>query len=398
MPTVVLGISGSIAAYRAADLARELMRRGFTVRTCLTDHAQRFVSPALFEALTGQPCLQDSFEEPERGRMAHIDWARQADVMVVAPATANLLTQLAHGYATDMLTTLAVAFNGPLVLAPAMNPSMYASDPVRDAVATLKARAAAFVEPDTGEVACGDQGQGKFADIQRIADAVESVVVKSHRLSGQRVLITSGPTQEPIDAARFLSNRSSGRMGAALARAAKLLGAEVTVVTGPTAVPLPSNVTVVPVRTAQQMLTAALPLARDADWIIGAAAVADYRPAEPATGKLRRGDGPLDLRLVPNPDIIAELARAACPGARVVGFAAEPNEDLATAHAKVARKGLTAIAANDIRRADAGFESATNDLALVLTDGRTFRSGLRGKLACAQWLFETLLDALPDRS
>lgn len=388
---MVLGVSGSIAAYRAADLARELMRRGMVVRTCLTDHAQRFVSPALFEGLTGQPCLQDVFEEPERGRMAHIDWAKAADVMVIAPATANVLTQLAHGYAPDMLTTLAVAYSGPLVLAPAMNPGMYASEPVQEALRILQSRAATIVEPVSGEVACGDEGQGKFADVLTIATAVESVLVSAKRLAGQHVLITSGPTQEPIDAVRYLSNRSSGRMGAALARAALLLGAEVTVVTGPTSVPLPTQARVVPVRTAQEMLDAALAVAPRADWIIGAAAVADYRVAHPATGKIRRSDTPIQLDLVPNPDLLATLTRHARPGARVIGFAAEAEDGIEAVRAKLQRKGLTAIAANDIRRSDTGFESLTNELRLLTADGRDLSSGLRDKLACARWLFEALL-------
>jgi phosphopantothenoylcysteine decarboxylase/phosphopantothenate--cysteine ligase len=391
MPYVVLGVGGSIAAYRAADLARELMRRGFTVRACLTDGAQRFVSPALFEGLTGQPCLVDAFEEPERGRMAHIDWARQAAVLVVAPATGNLLAKLAHGVADDMLTTIALAYDGPLVVAPAMNPTMYASDPVREAIDILRARAAAFVEPDAGEVACGEQGEGKFAGVDRIADSVQAVADRSRRLEGRQVLITSGPTREPIDAARFLSNRSSGKMGAALARAALLLGAKVTVVSGPSSEPLPIEASKVHVQTAREMLDLALAMLPQADLVIGAAAVADYRPETVAEGKLRRGEDPIDLRLVPNPDVIATLARHAAPSAKVVGFAAEPTSDLEFVREKLRRKGLYAIAANDISVPGIGFESSLNALALVFADGRVVESGVRPKLECALWLFEALL-------
>lgn len=393
MPYVVLGVSGSIAAYRAGDLARELMRRGFAVRVCLTDAAQRFVTPALFEGLTGQPCLVDAFEEPERGRMAHIDWARQAAALVVAPATGSILAKLAHGVADDMLTTIALAYSGPLVIAPAMNPTMFASDPVRAAVEVLRSRAAVFVEPDAGEVACGEQGEGKFAGVDRIAEAVGSVAARANRLEGKRVLITSGPTREPIDSARFLSNRSSGKMGAALARAALLMGADVTVVSGPASAPLPIESTVLRVQTAREMLDTALEALPAADLVIGAAAVADYRPESTVAGKLRRSDETVDLRLVPNPDVIATLAARARPGTLAVGFAAEPSSDLDAVREKIRRKGLFAIASNDISLPDIGFESNRNALSLVFASGRVLESGVRSKLDCALWLFESLLAA-----
>lgn len=389
---LVLGVSGSIAAYRAADLARELMREGFEVRTCLTDGAQKFVTPALFEALTGQPCLIDTFEEPERGRMAHIDWARAADVLVVAPATANVLAKLANGLADDMLSTLALAYEGPWVLAPAMNPSMVAHEATQASMRVLRARAARFVEPVEGDVACGENGQGKLASVSQIVQAVLEVARVAKRLTGQTVLITSGPTQEPIDGVRYLSNRSSGRMGAALARAALLMGARVQVVSGPSDVPLPRGAEVVRVRTAQEMLDAALPLAASADWIVGAAAVADYRPKEAIEGKRRRDNAVWALELVPNPDVLASVAAAKKPGARVIGFAAEPSSDLDSARAKLAAKGLDAIAVNDVSRSDVGFESEANELALVFADGPPVVSGRRSKLTCALWLFECLAD------
>jgi len=383
---VVLGVSGSVAAYRAADLARELMRQGATVRVCLTDAAQRFVTPALFEALTGQPCLVDTFEEPERGRMAHIDWARWATVVVIAPATANTLAKLAFGMGDDMLTTLALATASPLVVAPAMNPQMYANDANRDALDRLAARAVAVVEPVDGDVACGEHGQGKLASIGQIVDAVLAVVGRSQLLKGKRVLITSGPTQEPIDAVRFVSNRSSGKMGAALARAALLMGAEVTVVTGPVRAALPLQAEVLRVRTAQEMLGAALGRAAEADVIVGAAAVADYRPAEPYAGKLRRSAEGTTLAMVPNPDVIAELAKAA-PQASVIGFAAEPDAGLEIAREKLVRKGLRAIAVNDVSQPGIGFDAEQNALRLVTADGIE-ESGVRSKLGCALWLLE----------
>lgn len=396
MPNAVLGVSGSVAAYRACDLARELMRREFTVRVCLTDSAQKFVSVALFEALTGQPCLVDAFEEPERGRMAHIDWARQADVLVIAPATANVMSKLAAGIADDMLSTIALAFDGPWVVAPAMNPTMYASEPVQTAMDLLRARAAAFVEPESGEVACGEQGQGKFAAVDRMADVVVEVAGRSQVLKGKHVLITSGPTQEPIDDVRYLSNRSSGKMGAALARAALLMGARVTVVSGPSQIPLPIQATTIRVQTALEMRDAALSVSKDADMIIGAAAVADYRPETAKQGKIRRSNEPLEIRLVPNPDIIAELAVQATGGSIAVGFAAEPTPDLKVAKEKVIRKGLYAIAANDVSAPGLGFGSDRNALTLVFADGRVVESGVRSKLSCAIWLLESLSERVTD--
>lgn len=390
MPNVVLGISGSVAAYRAADLARELMRRGFTVRTCLTDGGASFVTPALFEALTGTPCLTNAFEEPEPGRMAHIDWAKEADVIAIAPATANVLAKLAHGIADDMLTTLVTAHRGALLVAPAMNPAMYASGTVQASLGLLADRGAVIVDPDEGEVACGDTGRGKFASIERIAAAIEDLAARSRLLEGQRVLITSGPTREPVDAVRYLTNHSSGKMGAALARAALQLGASVEVVSGPVQVAYPFGAQVLMVQTALEMLDAAMPPAAQADWIIGAAAVADYRPAERHSGKLRRASEPMALSLVPNPDVIAALAQAARPGARVVGFAAEPSADLNAARVKLERKGLTALAANDVAAPGLGFGSEKNALTLLRPGRPDVGSGVRSKLACALWLFQTL--------
>jgi phosphopantothenoylcysteine decarboxylase/phosphopantothenate--cysteine ligase len=392
----VLGVSGSVAAYRAADLARELMRSGFTVRVCLTDSAQEFVSVALFEALTGQPCLVDTFEEPERGRMAHIDWARSADVVVVAPATANTLNKLAAGVGDDMLTTLCLASTQPLVLAPAMNPQMYLHEATQASLALLAERGAEIVEPFEGDVACGENGQGKLASIPAIVAAVLSVVSGSSVLKGKRVLITSGPTREPIDDVRYITNRSSGKMGSALARIALRLGAEVTVVAGPQTARLPVGASVVRVETALEMHDAALSLASEFDFIVGAAAVADYHVVNRVAGKMRRTADPLHLELAPNPDIIAALA-AANPSATVIGFAAEPTSDLSVAAEKLNRKGLFAIAANDVSLPGQGFDAEMNRLDLVFADGRTASSDLMSKSQCAKWFWEQILSAKADR-
>ena len=388
MKTIVLGVCGSVAAYRACDVARELMRRGFKVRACLTDSAQKFVTTALFEALTGEPCLQDTFEEPERGRMAHIDWARSADVLLVCPATANVINKLANGIADDMLTTIALAYEGPLMVAPAMNPSMLSHDTTQASLETLRSRAAQVIEPTEGEVACGEQGQGKLASVEEIVAAVETVANTTQSMKGMKVLVTSGPTEEPLDDVRVLTNRSSGKMGAAVARAALLMGAEVTVVAGPQQTPLPLQAKVVHVETAEEMLDAAIPLAKEADLIVGVAAVGDFRPKDRKQGKIRSG-GETSLELVPNPDVIAALAKET--SGKVIAFAAEPDEGLEKARQKMKAKGVHAIAVNDIGRKDIGFDSDQNELTLLTADGKEANSGKRSKLSCALWLFEQFL-------
>lgn len=390
---ILLGVSGSISAYRAADLSRELMRAGHTVRVCLTDAAQNFVSAVLFETLTGQPCLVDTFEEPTVGRMAHIDWARQADLVLIAPATANTINKIAHGLSDDMLSTIALVTTRPMVIAPAMNPQMFLNETVRSSLATLVSRGATIVEPTEGDVACGENGQGKLASIATIAAAVEEVLFSSTLLAGKKVLITSGPTQEPIDSVRYISNRSSGKMGSSVARAALQMGAEVTVVAGPQDEPLPLGATHKSVLTALQMHDEALRLAPQFDLIIGVAAVADYRIANPSEGKIRRSKESLNLELVANPDIIASIA-SAVPGTTVVGFAAEPTNDVSIATAKIAKKGLFAIAANDISNQDTTFGSDRNSLKLIFADGTVRESGLLSKFQCALWLLTEISDRL----
>jgi len=322
--------------------------------------------------------------------MAHIDWAREASAVVIAPATANILNKLAHGFADDMLTTIVLAFEGPLVIAPAMNPSMYSSEVVQSSLQILRSRAASIVEPVEGDVACGESGQGKLASTQRIVDVVQSIATRSQVLRDEKVLITSGPTRESLDAVRFLSNRSSGKMGSALARAALLLGAEVTIVSGPVSVSYPSQAKVIFVESAVQMLEAATNYAKEADWILGAAAVSDFRGEQVSDEKLDRKSGSIDLRLIANPDVIAGLAKIAKTGAQVVGFAAELGTSIQKARTKLHEKALTAIAHNNVKEEGVGFDSEDNSLTLILADGDPQKSGKQSKLECALWLFESL--------
>jgi phosphopantothenoylcysteine decarboxylase/phosphopantothenate--cysteine ligase len=267
---------------------------------------------------------------------------------------------------------------------------MHASDPTQGALRILRGRAAVIVEPVEGDVACGENGQGKLASVESIVEAVEAVTCRSQILDDKNVLITSGPTHEPLDDVRILTNRSSGKMGAALGRAALLLGAKVAIVSGPSAAPLPMQAEIVRVKTALEMLVEVERLAPEADVIIGAAAVADYRPAERVHGKVRRSEKELTLKLVPNPDILAAAIAKARPGATVIGFAAEPSDHADVARKKLAAKGLAAVAMNDISRTDAGFESDNNELTLLLPDGSSLKSGHHSKLECALWLLETV--------
>jgi phosphopantothenoylcysteine decarboxylase / phosphopantothenate---cysteine ligase len=389
MSNIVLGVCGSISAYRACDLARDLMRSGHTVRVCLTDSAAKFVTPVLFETLTGNPCLIDTFEEPTRGRMAHIDWAREADLILIAPATANTLNKVANGIGDDMLTTLILAAQLPLVIAPAMNPVMYTHPETLASITKIQAQGAYIIEPTEGDVASGESGQGKLAPNTQILETVETILTKRDLLKGKTILLTTGPTQEPIDTVRYISNRSSGKMGDAMARAAKLMGADVIIVTGPTNIPAHANSTTIQVKTAEEMLKACQSHAPTADWIIGLAAVADYKVTHPSDTKLRRSEDTVNLSLSPNPDIIGTLAKEN-PSKKVVAFAAEPNNDPTYATEKMRRKGVAAIALNDISNSEIGFQSDENELTLILNSGETHNSGRKSKLACALWMLEIL--------
>lgn len=365
MAEVLLGIGGSVACYRACDVARELMRQGHNVHAVLTRSAAQFIQPVLLESLTGNPCLVDVFDEPERGMMAHIDLARKADLLLIAPATASLIGHLAHSTAEDMLTSLALAFDGPICVAPAMNPSMLSNPGVQENLTLIQQRGMWIVDPETGLVACGEEGSGKLASNSEIVEAAASILRVHELLKGKKVLITSGPTHEPLDGVRFIGNRSSGRMGCSVARAALLFGAEVVVVSGPVEVAYPARAKVLRVSTAQEMHDAAVSEVGDADWVIGVAAVADYRPAERREGKIPSGEEPLRIELAPNPDVIASLAERVSGGSRVVAFAAEHGLDKDAIRRKMERKGVWAIVVNDISNPEVGFESSVNEVELI---------------------------------
>ena len=364
-PNILLGVSGGIAAYKACELVRRLRDAGCEVRVVMTRAATAFVTPLTFQALSGQPVRTDLLDAEAESGMDHIALARWADRVVIAPATADLMARLAAGMADDLLTTLCLATEAPLLLAPAMNRMMWAHPATRANTERLLTRGVRMVGPESGSQACGEKGAGRMAEPASILQAL--LGPGSGPLSGRRVLITAGPTHEPIDPVRFIGNRSSGRMGVALATAARDAGAEVCLVHGPLAVEPPAGVEAVPVETAEAMRTAVLERLDGQDLFIAAAAVADYRPREVAGQKVKKDAPTLTLELIRNPDILAEVA-ARRPRPFVVGFAAETSDLRGNALAKLARKGLDLIAANDVS-AGRGIGRPTNALSVFWQGG-----------------------------
>jgi phosphopantothenoylcysteine decarboxylase/phosphopantothenate--cysteine ligase len=387
--TIVLGVCGSVAAYRAADLAREFMRRGANVYAILTAAACNFVTPALFRALTNNVVTSDAFDEPQPGRIWHIDLPKQADLFVIAPASANSMAKFAHGLADDMLSTAFLANTAPVLIAPAMNPRMYESAASLENMRVLRERGCRFVEPAFGTMVCGDEGQGRLAETGELADAAERILLNAGDMRGWKVLVSAGPTQEPIDPVRYVGNRSSGKMGYAVAEAAMRRGAEVTLITGPTAL-TPPQVTVVKVRTAEQMHAAVSDRFGECDVLIMAAAVADFRPESPQGEKHKRGTDAWTVDLVPNADIAAEMGNRKTRQL-LVGFAAETSNMLAHAAKKLEAKKLDLIAANDVTEPGSGFDTDTNRLTLIYPDGRIDPLPLLSKAEAAHRLLDAIL-------
>ena len=360
---LILGVTGSIAAYKAVYLLRELTRLGAEVTVCLTEHARAFVGPLTFRTLSGRPVLTDLFDPQSPDAVEHVALAERAQAVLVAPATANLLAKAAHGIADDFLTTLLLAARGPVVIAPAMDGGMWGHPAVRANVATLRARGVTVLEPDAGALASGLSGRGRFPEVDAIIEALERALAPAHDLAGDRALITAGPTREPIDPVRYISNRSSGKMGYGLAAAALRRGAEVTLISGPTALTPPPGAVFVPVQTAEEMREAVLQHLPSATVVIKAAAVADYRAKQAAAAKIK-GKRDLTLELTPNPDILAEVARYRT-GAFIVGFAAETHDVAANARAKLEAKGIDLLVANDVSQRGIGFDAEDNEVLLL---------------------------------
>ena len=365
---ILLGVSGGIAAYKSCELVRRLRDLEAEVRVVMTEGATHFVSPTTFQALSGQPVRVSLWDAQAEAAMGHIELARWAERILVAPASADLMARLAHGMADDLLTTVCLASAAPLYLAPAMNQQMWSHPAVQANVETLRLRGVLLLGPAAGEQACGDVGSGRMLEAHELRDAVQASF-GNHALAGLQVLVSAGPTYEDIDPVRFIGNRSSGRMGFAVAEAAAWAGASVTLVAGPVSLPTPAGVTQrVDVRSAAQMHAAVLDAARQADIYIGAAAVGDYRPAAVSILKLKKSAGaPLSLKLDENPDILTSLsAQTAHPF--LVGFAAETHDVAGYAQGKLERKGLDMIAANQVG-GGLGFEAVDNALTLYWAGG-----------------------------
>ncbi|MCX5819213.1 MAG: bifunctional phosphopantothenoylcysteine decarboxylase/phosphopantothenate--cysteine ligase CoaBC [Deltaproteobacteria bacterium] len=364
---VVLGVTGGIAAYKAAELVRELVRRGAKVRVVMTDHACKFVTPLTFETLSGNPVATDLFWVPGEFEIGHIALAEFAELVVIAPATANIIGKMAAGLADDLLTTVLLATEAPVLICPAMNAKMYANKIVQDNLTGLVSRGHAVLEPGYGELACRAEGRGRLAEPLEIAEEIESILTVKD-LQDERILVTAGPTQEPFDPVRFISNYSSGKMGYALAVTARRRGATVTLVSGPTALAVPQGVTFVPVGTAVEMRDAVLDRLEETTVVIKAAAVADYRPEFCEPEKIKKGEGPLTIHLERTPDILSEIARR--KGDRiVVGFAMESEHLIEHARTKLIEKGMDFIVANDVTEPGAGFQGDTNVIHILDREG-----------------------------
>ena len=369
---VVLGVTGGIAAYRAAQIAREMTKRGAHVYCILTRNATNFITQQTMETLTGNPAVVDMFARPDKWEVEHIALAKRADVFLVAPASANFIGKVASGVADDMLTTTVMATRAPLLIAPAMNSNMYENPVTQRNMQTLKTLLRAqFIEPKVGLLACNDVGKGHIADDETILEAVERALTPGD-LTGKKVLVTAGPTREALDPVRFLTNRSSGRMGYALAEAAARRGAEVTLVSGPVALECPTGVHREFVESTQDLYCAMERLCREQDVIIQAAAPADYRPAHIAGQKIKKADGEaMELKLVENPDVAAMVGSKKRPGQVLVAFAAETQNLSENAAKKLNKKNVDFIVGNDVTRPGAGFDVDTNIITIFDRSGAT---------------------------
>ena len=369
--TVLLGVTGSIAAYKIAGLASMLKKQHADITVLMTQNATNFINPITFETLTGNKCLIDTFDRNFQYSVEHVALAKRADIVLIAPASANVIGKIANGIADDMLSTTVMATRAPVLVAPAMNTGMWENAAVQQNVKTLRARGVEIVAPVSGHLACGDSGAGKLEDVAVIAERACKLLFAKKDMEGLRVMVTAGPSREALDPVRYISNRSSGKMGYAIAQAAQKHGAEVTLLSGPVAIEVPQGVKLVPFTTTQELLDRASELAQEQDLLIQAAAPADYRAKEVAPQKIKKQGGePMTFTLVENPDVAATLGKAKRSGQVFVGFAAETNDVLAHARDKLARKNLDMIVANDVTRPGAGFDVDTNIVTLITKDGQ----------------------------
>ncbi len=393
--TIVLGVTGGIAAYKSVELLRLLRKQGANVRVMMTRNACEFVGPLTFEALSEHPVSNSLFDKGDDAPIRHIDWAREADAVVIAPATANIIGKLAGGIADDALSTFMLAVTSPVILCPSMNTHMYQNRAVQKNLGTLKSYGYFIVKPEAGDLACGTTGPGRLPDPPDILDRVLYRLTPSD-LKGKRFLVTAGPTREHFDPVRFISNPSSGKMGYAIARAAEHRGGHVTLVSGPVTIPPPLNVSVVRVLSAQEMARAVFDRMEQSDMIIKTAAVSDYRPKEQATHKIKKGEKEKTLALQKNPDILKELGRRKRKQV-LVGFAAETQELEKNAGKKLAEKNLDMIVGNLLTQPESGFGTDTNQVTLFYRDGSKEPLDVMEKDAVAHLLLDRIIERIIRR-
>lgn len=396
MALIVLGVASSIGIYKACEVARGFQRAGHDVQVIMTRNATELISPFLFSSLTGRRTIAGLFDPDQPWSVAHVALAKESSLLVVAPATANVLAKLASGIADDFLSTFALAFEKPVLVAPAMNEAMLANPRTRENLRALRARGVEFVEPGRGYLACGDEGWGRLADPEAIVRRGLALLDRGGRLAGKTVLVTAGPTREPVDAVRFLSNRSSGKMGFAMAREALRRGARVILIAGPTAEVPPRAAEIVRIETAADMFKETLARASSAEIVVMAAAVADVSIGSPLGRKIKKTDMPATLALVPTPDILAALGERKA-GRFLVGFAAETEDLRANARRKLEAKHLDLIIANDVSRPGTGFDADDNE-AVVIGPGIEAESGRMSKPELSRFLWDAIEDALGKKA
>jgi len=391
---ILLGVTGCIGAYKAAEVLRGLQKAGAQVRVVMTKHATEFIAASTFEALSGQPVIVGMFEQADHSTIEHIAAARNADLLLIAPATANILAKFAHGVADDFLSTLYLSNTNPVLVAPAMNVEMWNHPATQANLVILRQRGVRFVEPGVGYQACGEMGVGRLAEPEQIvSSALHLLKPQLKDFANQHVMVTAGPTVEDLDPVRFITNRSSGKMGYALAEAARDRGAQVTLVTGPTKLPFPAGIETVQVRSTREMFEAVTNRLTNVTVFIGCAAVADFRPTNPAEHKIKKqGGAKITLELEPTEDIIATVAADPNRNGRIVaGFAAESQTLLDYAEKKLREKKLDLIVANDIKRADAGFDVETNTATILARDGVRTELPLQNKRQMADHVLDEIL-------
>ena len=394
--TVLLGVTGSIAAYKIAYLASALKKLHAQVHVLMTENATNFINPITFETLTGNKCLVDTFDRNFQFSVEHVSIAKQANVVMIAPASANVIGKLAHGIADDMLTTTIMACKCKKIVSPAMNTNMYENPIVQDNIAILQHYGYEVIEPASGYLACGDTGAGKMPEPEMLLDYILREIAKEKDLVGRKVLVTAGPTQEAIDPVRYITNHSSGKMGYALAKAAMLRGADVTLVSGPCAIEPPPFVKLVPVVTAKEMFDAVTSVSYEQDIIIKAAAVADYRPANVHEDKVKKHDGQMSIELERTDDILGYLGEHRMPGQFLCGFSMETQNMLGNSRAKLGKKHLDMVAANNLKVAGAGFQGDTNVLTLITQD-EDVSLQLMSKEDAANIILDKILSILKER-